>query len=208
MENIAELITRHAPNAHWYIFVALILAGFNIPFSADVLILVAAILAATVVPENFWQLFACVTIGCYLSAMCAYWLGRGLGTQLSKVKFFSKLLAPERLSRIKQFYEKYGIWTLVIGRFIPFGVRNCIFMSSGMSRVSFGKFILCDAFACLIWCSSAFYLFYTLGQNFEAVWQTLKTFNLLIFTGFSVTVIGTIWYKIKKRARTTNVSIN
>ncbi len=205
MDYFSQIIANHAHNAHWYIFVAIILAGFNIPFSTDVIILAAAILAATIIPENTWLLYFCILFGCYFSAMCAYWLGRLLGSALSKKKFFCKLMSPQRLLKIKQFYGKYGLWTLVLGRFIPFGVRNCIFMSSGMSKVPFGKFILMDALACFLWCSSCFYLFFTLSQNYELIWHYLKTFNLLIFAAFSVTVISFIWYKSrKKKTRTAN----
>ena len=208
MEHLTEIISHHAHSAHWYIFIAIILAGFNIPFSADLLILLAAVLAATIVPENTMILFLSVLVGCYLSAMCAYWMGRLLGSTLSRWSFFSKLVSPQRLTKIKHFYEKYGFLTLLLGRFIPFGVRNCIFMSSGMSKLHFGKFILMDALACTLWCSTFFYLFFTLGQNHEVVWHYLKTFNLLIFAAFSVTVIGLIWYKSRKKTRTTNPSIN
>ncbi|MES2122176.1 MAG: DedA family protein, partial [Chlamydiota bacterium] len=171
-------------------------------FSADVLILIAAILAATLVPENVWLLFGSILFGCYFSAMCAYWLGRLLGKQLPRIRLFSKLLSEKRLSNIKRFYERFGIWSLILGRFIPFGVRNCIFMSSGMSKLPFGRFILCDALACTIWCSSAFFLFYTLGQNFQAVWDALKTFNLVVFGAFGLAVIGFIWYKSSKKSQT------
>lgn len=199
MEYLTGLITQHAHNAHWYIFVAIVLAGFNIPFSADILILLAAVLAATLVPENLWFLFGSILIGCYISAMCAYWLGRLLGTTFSKSKLLSRLINPQRLTKIKKFYDKYGLWTLVLGRFIPFGVRNCIFMSSGMSRLHFGKFILMDALACTLWCSLAFYLFFSIGKNYETLWHYLKAFNLVIFAAFSVTVIGFIWYKSRKK---------
>ncbi len=208
MEQITQIIANHAQNAHWYLFIAIILAGFNVPFSADVLILVAAILAATIVPEHTWLLYGSILLGCYLSAMCAYWMGRLLGTTLSKSRFFARLLPSERLGKIKHFYEKYGLWTLVLGRFIPFGVRNCIFMSSGMSKLPFGRFILMDALACSVWCTSLFYLFFTLGQNFDTLWHSLKTFNLLIFAAFSVTVIGFIWYKRRKKTRAAKLSTN
>ena len=111
------------------------------------------------------------------------------------------------MEKIKQFYEKYGLWTLVVGRFIPFGVRNCIFMSSGMSKLHFGKFILMDAVACAVWCSSLFYLFYTLGQNYDVIWHYLKTFNLIVFAAFSVTVIGLIWYKIRKKPKIEHINL-
>jgi membrane-associated protein len=205
MEHLAEFISHHAVNAHWYLFVAIILAGFNIPFSADLLILIAAFLAAAVVPEHTGILFASILIGCYLSAMCAYWMGRLLGSTLSQTKIFSKLFQPERIAKIKEFYDKYGLWTLVVGRFIPFGVRNCIFMTSGMSKVHFGKFILMDALACTLWCSICFFTFFSLGQNYEAVWGYLKAFNILIFAAFSVTVIGFFWYKKRKKKRTSSL---
>src|SRR5262245_40749867 len=97
MEYLTEFISHHAHNPHWYIFIAVILAGFNMPFSADILILVAAVLAATIVPENTWILFGSILTGCYLSAMCAYWLGRLLGSTLTKTRFFSRLFHPNRL---------------------------------------------------------------------------------------------------------------
>jgi len=202
MHELIEIISYHAPNAHWYIFAALLLAGFNLPLSADVLILAAAFLAAKVVPENTWLLFASVLLGCYFSAMCAYWLGRLLGTSLAKLRFFSALLSPTKLAKIQNFYAKYGLWTFVIGRFIPFGVRNCIFMTSGISKMHFLKFILIDAVACTLWVTTSFYLFFILGQNVDTLWHRLKAFNLIIFTAFSVTVIGCIWYKSRKKTRT------
>jgi membrane-associated protein len=204
MEYLTTLVANHAHNAHWYLFTALILAGFNVPVCSDLMILLAAVLAATVVPETLWLLYGSVLVGCYLSAMCAYWLGRLLGPALGKSIFFRKLINPLRLAKIRQFYEKYGLWTLIVGRFIPFGARNCIFMSSGMSKLSFGKFILKDALACTIWCSTAFYFFFTLGKNYETLWGYLRTFNLLIFAAFSVTVIGIIWYKRRKKAPAKN----
>jgi membrane protein DedA with SNARE-associated domain len=103
------------------------------------------------------------------------------------------------MDKARSFYEKYGFWTLVIGRFIPFGVRNCIFMTTGMSRFSFSRFMLMDAVACSLWVTISFYSFYTLGQNYQMIWHYLKTFNLLLFAAFSVTVISMICYKSRKK---------
>ncbi len=206
MDSILEMISRHAPQAHWYIFGAIILAGFNVPFSIDVLLLLGAFLAAAVVPEHTVQLFLSILIGSYISAWCAYWLGRLVGQRLQKRKLFAGVLHPDKLQKIKGFYDKYGMLTLLIGRFIPFGVRNCIFMSSGMSRVHFGKFALMDALASSLWCTICFTLFYLLGQHYQILWNYLKAFNLVIFCAFGVTVIGLIWYKNRKKTHATKVS--
>lgn len=197
MDAFISWITTHANHAHWIIFGALLLAGFNIPISADVLIIASALIAATIIPEHSLHLYLAIFIGCYASAVIAYWVGRLLGRKLMRWRWFSRLLPPQRLEKAQRFYQRHGFWTLLIGRFIPFGVRNCLFMSSGMSRLSFKKFALWDLFACFIWSFSIFHLVYYLGHNP----RYLKVFNLILFSAFAVTLILFIWYKRKKKLR-------
>jgi membrane protein DedA with SNARE-associated domain len=202
MEYLKEIIHHHAAHAHWFLFGAILLAGFNIPISADVLILIAALLAATVIPEHTWLLFTWLLVGCYLSAMCSYWVGRLAGKSLMRISWLSKLIPPTRLLAMQRYFDKYGLLTLLVGRFIPFGVRNCLFMSSGISRLSFKKFIAMDALACSLWYSTCFYLFFTLAHHIDALRHHLKVFNLCMFAAFSVTVIALIWYKRRRKAKT------
>lgn len=195
MDFFRDLLAQHAHSAHWYLFGAALLAGLNVPFSIDVLVLFGAILAATVVPENTAWIFGSLLLGCYLSAMCAYWMGRLIGGALLSTRWFSKLMPMARVKSIEQFYNKYGMWALIVGRFIPFGVRNALFMTCGMSRVRFQRFIAIDGIACTLWCSGSFYLFYSLARHYEVLWAHLKTFNLVLFSALTVVVIGRVWYK-------------
>jgi membrane-associated protein len=203
MENFVEFIIQNAHLAHWFIFGSIILAGLNIPISADLVVIVSAVLAATVIPEHALLLFISVFLGCYLSSWVAYWMGRMLGPKLMKLRFFQKILDAQKLEKIHKFYEKHGFLTLLIGRFIPFGVRNAIFMSTGMSRLSFGKFIARDSIACFVWSSTTFCLFYLLGQNYQLLYRYVKAFNVLIFALFAISVIGIIWYKRRKKRQVT-----
>ncbi len=200
METLLQWIIEHAEHAHWFIFFGILLAGFNIPISADLVIIISAVLAATIIPENTPLLFGSVFLGCTFSAHIAYWLGRLLGPQLLRLRLFSKMLAPTRLEKIQQFYNRYGLLTLLIGRFIPFGVRNAIFMTTGMTRVHFGRFVWRDTLACLVWTASSFSIFYLLGHNYQKLKALLQTFNVLIFAAFSVTVIVVVWYKRRKKS--------
>jgi len=68
LEWFRSLMLAHADFAPWYLFGAILLAGFNLPVSIDILLVAAALLAATALPEKMWHLFAAVSIGCYLSA--------------------------------------------------------------------------------------------------------------------------------------------
>jgi len=205
METLIQWISAHAGYAHWFILGAILLAGMNIPISADVLIISGAVIAATVMPEHTLHLYLSVFLGCYFSAWIAYWIGRLLGRKLLAYRWFSRFLPQERLDKIQKFYEKHGLLTLLIGRFIPFGVRNCIFMTTGMSRMHFGRFALFDLAACFVWSSTLFYMFYTIGQHYEAMASSFKTINFLIFAAFGVTLIALIWYKRRKKTSAVNV---
>lgn len=206
MHSLIEWISHHAEHAHWFLFGAILLAGINIPISVDVIIILAGFLAATMIPDHFWHLYGAIFLGCYFSAWIAYWFGRLLGDKFSRFRWFNRIVPQARLQKIQRFYGKHGFWTLIVGRFIPFGIRNCIFMSSGISRISFIKFALWDCFACLLWSSLAFYCSFTLGHNYHLLLQHIKIINITIFAAFSVTVIAVIWYK-KMSTNKTNESI-
>lgn len=199
-----EFIMQNAHRAHWFVFGAILLAGLNIPISIDVLIILSAVLAATAIPEHVFHLYFAVFLGCYFSAMIAYGVGRFLGPKLLRIRWFANALTPERMEKIKTFTHKHGFLTLVLGRFIPFGVRNCIFMTSGISKLPFLTFIMRDLIACLTWSSVCFTLCYFLGKNYNALISGVKVFNLLIFSAFAVTVIGFFWYKKRKKSSLPN----
>ncbi|MDN3507187.1 MAG: DedA family protein [Simkaniaceae bacterium] len=205
MENFISFLQLHAPSAHWVLFGAALLAGLNIPISIDLLMIIGATLAATLVPEHVFHLFLALFFGCALSAWLSYWMGRLIGPKLLHLPFFSKVFSPKRMRKVKAFYAKRGPYALLLGRFIPFGVRNCLYMSSGMSRMSFPKFIASDGLACGLWSSLSFFLYYSLGKNIETLYSGIKWVNLAIFLSFSVTVIALIWYKKEKKNKDENV---
>lgn len=196
-----QFIFEHASYAHWIVFGALMLAGFNVPISEDLMIIFSAVLAATVVPENTAKLFAAVFLGCYLSDWVCYWIGRKLGPKLWNISWFAKTFDRKRIDQIQKYYAKYGFRTLLIGRFIPFGVRNALFLAAGLGKMHFGKFILSDGIACAISNTTLFLLAYHGSRNYQALIAGAKTFNLFLFSAFVVSIIGLIWYKRKKKAQ-------
>lgn len=200
MQQIINFIVENSSFAPWISFGLILLAGFNIPISIDVVIVLAAFLAATTIPELTPYLFISVLFGAYFSASICYWVGRKVGIKLLKIPYFAKLLPQTRLQKMGSFYEKYGLLTLVIGRFIPFGFRNCLFMTTGMSKANFVKFMWRDALACTIWASVCFFSFYQLGHSFEMLIKKVKVLNLFIFLVFGVTVIAFLCYKKYRRS--------
>lgn len=201
MEKIIEFIQSHANYAHWLIFGSILLAGCGIPISIDIMICTAATLAAVVIPAMTVKLILAIFFGCVFASWIAYWIGRIVGIRIVKWPFFSKILSEKRLEKMKRFHKQRGPYALIIGRFIPFGVRNCIYMSSGISRTPFLKFAAWDAVACTLWTLFFFPLYYMLGKNVDLIYNDLKAFNFLLLIAFCVTVIGVVWYKKRKKKK-------
>ena len=191
-DSIKEFIISNESLAPWAIFFSIVLAGFNIPISIDLMLILVAVLSATNLSHLKISLFFALFLGCCVSAWVSYCLGRFIGGKIIH-KFFSE----SKLQKIKNYLTKYGTMTLFVGRFIPFGFRNCLFMVSGLSKLPFTKFVLVDSIACFTWCTAFFTLFYYLGESFEILSEHMKTINIIIASALGVTGIAFICYKYR-----------
>jgi len=193
MQQLIEFISQHIAHAHWIIFGSLLLAGFNLPVSEDAMLFISGWLAS-LHPEYFYHLFFGVFMGAYLSDLICYYLGRSLGPKLWNIKFFANMVSKEQIDKVAYFYAKYGIITLILGRFIPFGVRNALFLTAGLGRMNFVKFALSDLLACTISSTTFFALYYNFG---EKVIGYVKKGNQMLF--IAVIIAAAIWFIMHKR---------
>jgi membrane-associated protein len=191
METLLVTICSFAHEAHWILFVLLLLTGFNIPLSEDLLIIVGGALCSTCIVDHTLRMWLFLYFGCIFSAWIAYSLGRFLGPKLYGVRLFKSILNPQRIEKLHHYYEKFGVWTFVVGRFFPGGIRNGLFMTSGLGKMPFATFALRDAFAALISTSVLFALGYQAAQHADVIWNTLKQMDewillLLLLVGAGI----------------------
>lgn len=183
-------------------FGMLILAGLNIPFSEDAILIVGGAMASTCSHHSPIYIWLILFFGCWISAWEAYWIGRYFGPRLYEVRWFRRIINPSRIQRLRHYYEKFGIFTFIVGRFFPGGVRNALFMTTGLSKMHFGVFLLRDGIACLISTMTLFYLGYKFGENYQTLFKYFKKYELLIL-GLLAILIATalfFWWRHKKRA--------
>jgi len=195
MEELIQIIQANIQYAHFIIFGALLLAGLNIPVSEDAMLFISAILASNH-PEYLPHLFIAVYLGAYFSDLICYGLGRKFGPKLLDIRFFSNMVSPERVAKISAYYENYGVITLILGRFIPFGVRNALFLTAGLGKMNFIKFSLSDLLACTISSVSFFTLYFYYG---ETVIDYIKQGNMVVFSLVFI-LLGVFWYRKKLAA--------
>jgi membrane protein DedA with SNARE-associated domain len=195
MEELIQIIQANIQYAHFIIFGALLLAGLNIPVSEDAMLFISALLASNH-PEYLAHLFIAVFLGAYFSDLICYSLGRIGRPKLLKIRFFANMVSPQRITKISAYYKKYGVITLILGRFIPFGVRNALFLTAGLGKMNFIKFALSDLLACTISSISFFSLYYYYGENVIAY---IKQGNIVLFS-LAIVLIGIFWYRKKAAA--------
>lgn len=211
MESLLTFVCDNAHNAHWILFLLLMLAGLNVPISEDLVLLIAGVISSTcfLEPSGFdtWRLFAWVFVGCWLSAWEAYWIGRLLGPKLYQIKWFSHILTPKRIDNLHYYYEKFGLLTFIVGRFCPGGVRNALFITSGLGKMPFfSNFVARDTVACLISVSTLFYLGRLFGENNEILLKYFHRYEMFAGAVILSVIVGILcflfWKQSKSKSKT------
>ena len=176
-------------------FGLLILAGFSLPVSEDLVFIISASIAATTVPENtIWIFIGCFT-GAFLGDNIAYLIGRyGINRILfspflTRTGIVNRAGIERRIERTKGFFARFGGKTLFFGRFVPFGVRNVIFMSCGLIRMPLPRFMLIDLSALVFTSSILFFLGYSFGNNYNIVITYINRYKIVIFIVFVLLVL-------------------
>lgn len=199
MEPISAILTDLAPYMPFICFGLLVLAGMNFPIPEDIVFLAAAAITITTMPEIIIYVYIACYTGALASDTAAYSIGRFGGRRLLNIPTIRKMLTGKKEKKIENYFERYGVKTLFFGRFIPFGVRNLIFMTAGFSRVSYPKFILVDMIPLAITSSLLFYLGITFGERYHELAPYLQQYERTIALIAAGTAALIILIKVNKK---------
>lgn len=205
MNELFQFICQNAHHADVIFFFLLMLAGLNVPISEDLILLTAGAIVSRCIPDHYLHMYLWLFAGCWISAWEAYWLGRILGPKLYRIKWFNWAINEERIAKLSHYYEKFGIFTFIIGRFFPGGIRNALFMTAGMSKMPFLIFIFRDGVAAFISSNVLFYLGYVFGQNYDLIVHSFIRYNRIAIS--CLLLIGlfiTLGFWIQKKLNGTN----
>lgn len=112
-----------------------------------------------------------------------YWIARFFGSRIidsGKVKS----LTPERMAKLDYFFEKYGGFTIVIARFMPF-FRTFAPFIAGTGHMNFGKFLSYNVVGGVAWVTS----FVLLGFFFGGIPFVQEHFEFIILGIVGVSVM-------------------
>ncbi|OYT92400.1 MAG: DedA family protein [Burkholderiales bacterium PBB3] len=184
------------------VFVMLLICGFGVPLPEDVTLVTGGVIAGLGY-ANEHNMVAVGLAGVMLGDGLIFLGGRFFGDGITRVKFFKKLLTPERYCAVQNKFAKYGRWVMFVARFLP-GLRTPVFLTAGMSRrVSFPTWLLMDGFAALIsvpvWVYLGFYSAKNIDGLFDMVHRGQHILLGLLVLGAAVGVV--YWWRSRQRSR-------
>ncbi len=109
-------------------------------------------------------LLSLLTIAAILGDNSNYWIGRKLGLRVFNWKIKGRQLVKEAyLQKTEAFFEKRGVFAIIIARFVPI-VRTFTPFAAGVGKMEYKKFLLFDILGGFLWIFSMTLAGYFLGN--------------------------------------------
>lgn len=165
----------------------------------DSLLFVAGSLAAGAAPSlNIWFLFFLLFAAAVLGDNLNYWVGRFFGPRVVKWRTFGRdLVQQKHLDKTHSYFEKYGVKTIIIARFVPI-VRTITPFVAGIGAMSYRKkFLPFDIAGGALWIGTMLAAGYLIG-NSEIV---QRNFKLVVVAIVFISVLPMIVEFIRARSR-------
>ncbi|GGG18460.1 DedA family protein [Paenibacillus aceti] len=145
------------------IFVLLALGIVGLPIPDETLMVFVGYLASERILNYFIALIISF-IGSVAGMAITYLIGRQVGSSVI-VKYGKWVgLTPKRYDKVKKWFDKYGTWTIVFAYFIP-GVRHASGYMSGVTCLSFRRYLLFCCTGALVWTILFISLGYFIGAQ-------------------------------------------
>ena len=142
--------------------------GFFLP--GDSLLVVSGLMARTL-PDKLNVVYVLIAFfaGSVIGDNTGYWTGRMMGKTLF-TRENSRVFKPSRVKKAHAFFEKYGVKTVVLARFVPI-VRTFAPLVVGAAEMPYTRFLLFSILGGALWISSMVLAGYYVGTMIEDYFQ-------------------------------------
>jgi membrane protein DedA with SNARE-associated domain len=166
------------------VFGSLMLGIFGLPIPDETILTFVGYL----VFKNYFHPVPTI-VAAYLGSICgitlSYLVGCYLGLPLL-LKYGAYLhVTPERLALARQWFEKYGKWSLFGGYFLP-GVRHVTALSAGLSGLEYRQFAPFAYAGGFLWVASFLTLGYYLGEEWHKIIPQIQSYLWAVVVGLVI----------------------
>ncbi len=167
-QTLAELAAQHATLMFAALFIVIFAETGLVIFPllpGDSLLFVAGTVVASS-GSDIHLLVLTLSVAAVLGDSVNYGVGHYIGPKAFNRPQETRLgrwLRPEYLDRTHRFYEKYGGFTIIIGRFVPI-VRTFAPFLAGVGAMNYSKFLSFNVIGAAAWVGSLAYAGYLFGN--------------------------------------------
>ncbi|MFA6361992.1 VTT domain-containing protein [Methanoregula sp.] len=150
----------------------------------DSLLFIAGALAAAGM-LNIWILLVTLILAAILGDTLNYWIGYTFEMKVLEWKYSP--VKQEHLDETQKYFEKYGGFTIVIARFMPF-IRTFAPFLAGVGRMRYSWFLGYNALGGIMWAS----LFLLVGYFVGNLPIVKDNFSLIVYAIIAVTMLALV----------------
>jgi membrane protein DedA with SNARE-associated domain len=194
---VVEILIEHL--RYLGLFLILLGAGLGLPVPEEVPIVAAAVLSHAQV-FRWWVALPMILAGALAGDVVLYWVGHHWGERLVDWCVVRRVLSRAREERLKAAYRTHGVKILLGARHVM-GLRAAAFLTAGIVRVPFGKFLAIDAAAAALGIPLSFGLAYAFADQVDGVLRDIHRVERWLTLVAVATVAGWLALGAYRRSR-------
>ncbi|MEX2113291.1 MAG: DedA family protein [Pirellulales bacterium] len=181
------------------IIIILILTGSGLPLPEEVPIIAAGVASSVGTLHVGWAYLSCI-VGALLGDSVLYAIGYHFGRSLvTRHPRIAHLLHAEHEAKIEAMIRRHGLKVFFVARFMV-GIRAPVYLTAGVLRMSYRRFVVIDAFCATCVVSLFFGLSYAYGDR-VAGWIRDSEIGLTVLVVLAVTAVLVIlgWRQFRRK---------
>lgn len=181
------------------VFLILLATGLGVPIPEELPIAIAALMARWEVMHWVSALLSCLA-GVLAGDMLLYWVGRHFGRRVLQWPTVRRILTPAREARVMDAYHRHGLKFVVMARLVM-GLRAAAFLTAGLVRVPFPRFLLADVTAVLVSVPLWFGMAYLVADSVAVALMYVRQLQFWIAGLVLVVAAGWLLVHLRRRQR-------
>jgi membrane protein DedA with SNARE-associated domain len=149
------------------LFVVLVGGGLGLPVPEEVPIVAAGVLSRARI-FNWWIALPVILAGALAGDAALYWVGHHWGEVVLDWRVVRRVLSRAREERLKTAYRRHGVKIVLAARHVM-GLRAAAFLTAGIARVPFWRFLAVDTAAAVVGIPLSFGLAYVFADQVDGV---------------------------------------
>ena len=176
------------------LFVLLMASGVGVAIGEDIFIIPAGYLMGADPPlMPFWGTIIAAYFGVIMADTLWLLVCRTLSKRILNIRWFRRFMHPRRILEIKYQFEQYGVWVVVISRFIP-ASRTTVITAAGIAKMSVWKFLLAETMSAVPTVMCQLGIGYLAAMAIGTGPDAQHVRNVLWIAMIVVLVLGVFWW--------------